>query len=373
MLRQLIARGFRNLEPLDWEVGPGCHLLLGATGTGKTSVLEALYAVTTTRSFRTARLADCARREPSGSAASDLTAAEDAEELGFFLAAEVGDATRTRLELSWSETRGLDRRANGERVALSAHLGAQPVLVWSSADVGMLNGDATARRRFVDRGVIHRHPTSLDAYSRYRSLLGQKRSLLRAGGSRSEVAAWNELLADAAVAIVAQRAAFARGLGEAFATAARGSGLPYDELAIEYRPSPRSAAEGVEALRETLDRAIASELAARGPLLGPHRDRIVISWHGAELAQRASSGERKAIGLLLLLAQASLVERARGPVLLLVDEADAELDRTTLLALFPAISTQPQVVLTSNRPEVFEGLDECQRWRLRSGRLEPYK
>ena len=187
------------------------------------------------------------------------------------------------------------------------------------------------------------------------------------------MAAWNELLADAAVAIVGQRAAFARGLGEAFAATARGSGLPYHELAIEYRPSPRSAAEGVEALREALDRAIASELAAGGPLLGPHRDRIVITWHGAELAQRASSGERKAIGLLLLLAQAGLVERARGPVLLLVDEADAELDRTTLLALFPAFATQPQVVLTSNRPEVFDGLDECRRWRLRSGRVEPYK
>ncbi|MGH9363537.1 MAG: DNA replication/repair protein RecF, partial [Thermoanaerobaculia bacterium] len=61
MLVQLAARGFRNLEPLAWEPAPGSHLLLGGNGAGKTSLLEAAYALATTRSFRTPRLADCVR------------------------------------------------------------------------------------------------------------------------------------------------------------------------------------------------------------------------------------------------------------------------------------------------------------------------
>jgi len=54
MLTHLTARDFRNLEPLSWQPGAGSHLLLGGNGAGKTSLLEAVYALATTRSFRSA-------------------------------------------------------------------------------------------------------------------------------------------------------------------------------------------------------------------------------------------------------------------------------------------------------------------------------
>ena len=52
MISQLLTNDFRNLEPLDWWPGRGSHLLLGGNGAGKTSLLEAMYVVATTRSFR---------------------------------------------------------------------------------------------------------------------------------------------------------------------------------------------------------------------------------------------------------------------------------------------------------------------------------
>ena len=61
MLTHLTARDFRNLEPLSWRPAAGSHLLLGGNGAGKTSLLEAVYALATTRSFRAAQIGDCAR------------------------------------------------------------------------------------------------------------------------------------------------------------------------------------------------------------------------------------------------------------------------------------------------------------------------
>ena len=55
MLAHLSLLNFRNLEPLKWGPGPGSHLLLGGNGAGKTSVLEAVYVLATTHSFRAAR------------------------------------------------------------------------------------------------------------------------------------------------------------------------------------------------------------------------------------------------------------------------------------------------------------------------------
>jgi DNA replication and repair protein RecF len=245
------------------------------------------------------------------------------------------------------------------------------VLVFTSAETGMLLGDPVARRRFLDRGVIHLRPAALESFARYRSLLDQKRALLRAGGTRPEIASWNELLAEAGAAVTAQRHAFVEALSVAFAAAAAASRLPFAQLSISYRPSPPTAPGGADALRAALDEATAREIAAKRPLLGPHRDRIELRWRGFELAQRASAGERKAIGLLLLSAQASVIEAQRGPAVLLVDDADAELDRDSWSALFAMLAVHPQVLLSSNRPEAFGGLATDHRWRLHAGRLEP--
>ncbi len=62
MLVQLSCRSFRNLEELQWQPPAGCHLLIGPNGAGKTSLLEAIYLLATTRSFRSPRLAECGRQ-----------------------------------------------------------------------------------------------------------------------------------------------------------------------------------------------------------------------------------------------------------------------------------------------------------------------
>ena len=60
MLAELSCHSFRNLETSSWRPGAGCHLILGANGAGKTSLLEAVYLLATTRSFRTSQVVDCA-------------------------------------------------------------------------------------------------------------------------------------------------------------------------------------------------------------------------------------------------------------------------------------------------------------------------
>jgi DNA replication and repair protein RecF len=369
LLRQLLARGFRNLDPLEWEVAPGTHLLLGGTGAGKTSVLEAVYAVATTRSFRAVRLAECVRRD-GGRASVGGWAPRAAESGAFWLAAEVGDGVRERLEVTWSDERGLERRLNGERVPLARHLFAQPVLAWTSADVAMLLGSPVERRRFLDRGIVYRRADALAALGRYRHLLAQKRSLLRRGAGRAEIAPWNALLAPAAASIVTQRAAFVDALRSAYERVGERSGLASAHLEIRYRPSPVAAAVGEGETLEALEQALGSELAAGRPLTGPHRDRLELLWRGEEVARRASAGERKAIGLLLLLAQGEVLRRDREGVVLLVDDADAELDRSTLGAVWALLSAHPQVLATSNRPEVWNGLRVDSSWRVDAGRVD---
>lgn len=378
MITQLIARGFRNLEDLEWSLQSGCHLLVGGTGAGKTSLLEAIYLVSTTRSFRTRQLADCRRRESRFEGASRQEVAEapldtggnaDADGArGYFVAADLSGAARNRLEVGWDTATGSRRAVNEKTGPLADHLGHLPLLAWSSAEVETLIGGPDLRRRLLDRGIVGRSPQTLELFSRYHQALRHKRRLLREGFAGLE--AWNEVLAPAAAAVAAERARQAAALDRSLEEALERSTLRYPQLRIEYRPSPPEALEGPDALLERLNAVSSSEKESRRVLIGSHRDRVRCLWGELEVRQVASAGERKAYGLLLLAAQASVLREAgRDPVLLL-DDLDTELDRSTLAALWQTLIGAPQTFVSSNRPEVFEGLGMDHQWQVANGRVK---
>ena len=44
-LTRLLIKDFRNIEQVDLALAPGFNFLVGANGSGKTSVLEAIYTL----------------------------------------------------------------------------------------------------------------------------------------------------------------------------------------------------------------------------------------------------------------------------------------------------------------------------------------
>lgn len=373
MLQRLETHHFRNLEPLVWEPGLGRHLLLGGNGAGKTSLLEAVYAVATTRSFRTPRLAECVRHGADG----------------FRLAAEVEAAARATLALAYDGTGsgGLGRSVNGERGALAEHLEVLPVVAWSTADLEIVSGAPAARRRFLDRGVVSLRPGALAALRRYRDALREKRELLarsareraRPGGGDGPSGApetletWNRVLAEAAAPVARLRAAYAREIGrqlaEVLGEVAQG-GIPFPEVTLSYRPSPVEALEDADALAARLDRAAPSERRRGMPLLGPHRDELEIAWGGHPVDRVASAGERKALSLALAAAHGRVLTAAGREPAHLLDDLDAELAPDALAALWRVFAGARQLVATSNRPAVWQDLETDRVTRLTAGALE---
>ena len=359
MIQGIQVSGFRNLEAQSFAPGAGSNLLLGGTGSGKTSLLEAAYLATTTRSFRTSRLRDCLRSDGSESA--------------FHVAAEVEAGRRSRLEVGWG-AEGFWRRLNGEVVALSDHLAAQPILAWTSAETEVLTGEPELRRRFIDRGVVGERPASLEALQTLRKVLGQKRTLLAKldprRGRPEDLESWNMLLAQSVHRVATERSRHCERLSEALQEVAQECELGFPQLGVSYRPSPDTALQGAEQVLEGLQARAADEVARRRCLLGSHRDRIEVLWSDRPVGRVASAGERKAVGLCLLAAQSRLLERAGRPPLLLLDDLDTELDRATFTRVWSVFATLDQVFASSNRPEVWEDLSIRCRWSVSGGRVE---
>ena len=350
MLVRLEARQFRNLAPLEQSFAPGSHLVLGANGVGKTSLLEAVYLLATTRSFRTPRIADCCRHGSTH----------------YQLIGEVDTDRRARLELEW---RGGQRQrtVNGRRTGLAEHLAMLPIVCWTSADSEVLVGPPLARRRFLDRGALGLKPTAIEAFSRYRQALHEKRQLLQRGGGELET--WNQVLAAAASDLVVLRSAYTERLRRTLTTILEECRLGLGTIEVRYRPSLRCGLEGPEAIFEELMDAGERERVLQQSILGPHRDDLVIRWDGHDLRRVASAGERKALGLAVLAAHGRVIaEGGREPVYLL-DDADTELDQDRLTALWRVFGAARQLFATSNRPEVWDRAQIDHRWHCREGRL----
>lgn len=353
-LAHLTARDFRNLEPLSWRPSVGSHLLLGGNGAGKTSLLEAVYVLATTRSFRAAQIADCARHG-AGS---------------FHVQGEIETDHRSTLEVGWMEGQRV-RALNGKVTPLAEHLAVLPVVAWTAAaEAEVLVGAPKARRRFMDRGVVGIRPPALEILGRYREALRQKRGLLLgdpAGTAGIEI--WNEMLAATAVDVISQRHRYVELLKVQLARVIEASGFPFPPIELRYRPSPANGMEGQQIIAGALDRVADRERRRQMPLLGPHRDELEILWGGHEIRRVASAGERKALSLMLLAAHGKVMEEAERPPLYLLDDMDAELAPPTVASVWGVFRDSGQIIATSNRPQVWLTLEVGTIWEMERGEI----
>ncbi len=356
LLQSLTIQDFRCLEGLSWSPGPGQHVLVGSNGVGKTSVLEAVYFLATTKSFRTASLADCLRWR----------------QREFWVRGQLVGERGAELLASW-KTGGTARQLNGKSATFGEYLGRVSALSWSAKDDRLIDGDPASRRRLLDQGVFAKKPLEVGLLTRYRRVLTAKRRLLSKAGNAAvdSLESWNELLAEAGHALVRLRAEHVAELGAAFDQVLRESGIEARPVEFRYRPNPEKGVESVESFRRELALAGERELAQKRALVGPHLDRLEIRWGGADIARSASAGERKLFGLVLTAARRRVLLAAGREPILLLDDLDAALDQDRLESVWRLFESAPQVLMTSADPGTGGRIRGVSRWHMHGSGIEP--
>ena len=318
-------------------------------------LLEAIYLLATTRSFRTAQLTDCAHH----------TSRE------FHLEGEIEGDQRIHLEMGLSST-GRYRSLNGSMTSLVDHLRALPVVAWTEEERGVVSGPPDKRRRFVDQGIVGTRPAALETLARFRRTLFQKRRLLTSGSGQG-LGSWNELLASSAAELMGLRRGYLQQLSAAIEEVLASTDLDLPEIRLEYRPSIQVEGDEPAEVRLELERAEANERREGRPLVGPQRDEVRIFWGSHGVRQVGSAGERKVLGLLLTAARGRVLELAERSPVYLLDDADSELDRSRLTSVWQAFEGADQVFVSSSRPDVWSADSGVLQWHLKAGSINPAK
>lgn len=358
VFERLEVRDFRNLEAIELRPAPRINVIAGDNGQGKTSLLEALYFVATSRSFRTERVPEMLRQ-------GQTTA---------LVRAQVVEQEQRREQRAVITSKGRNLLLDGKRAGrLSSYATRTPVVVFHPGDLTLVSGSAAGRRKLLDRVALYLRPTSGDARLRFeRALRDRQRALEQRGTQASDLPAYEQLIAEHGAEMGRARAEAATELTRALSSAFEALAPTSLELAAGYVPG---GSDDPQLFLEELARRRAQDLRRGAATFGPQRDDYELRLDGRPARQHGSQGQQRVLTLALKSAELACVRQARGahPVLLL-DDVSSELDPTRTGAVYDFVrQLESQIFVTTTRPELFVtpeiGREERADWTLDSGRL----
>jgi DNA replication and repair protein RecF len=372
-VRRLQLNNFRSYRRAELDFGEQPVLLIGPNGAGKTNLLEALSFLAPGRGLRRATLEEAASSEGDGSwaVAAEIDGALGAASLGTGIDPPVEDAQPVR-------RCRIDRAPVASAAAFADHLR----VVWLVPEMdGIFRGPASERRRFLDRLVLAidaEHGSRVAALER--ALRSRNRLLEESSPDERWLDAIEHEVAELAVAVAAARAECVRRLKAEIDSGRDPTSLfPSAEIGLDGWMEAALGSEPAIAIedryRTILREARPRDRAAGRTLEGPHlSDLIVLHAEKGIPALRASTGERKALLVGVVLSHARLVATMHGlaPALLL-DDVSAFLDAERRAALFDALGRLgAQAFMTGVDADAFAALGtNAQRFRVLPGAALP--
>jgi DNA replication and repair protein RecF len=350
-LAELTVTNLRCIEQAQLEVSTGLTLIWGGNGSGKTSLLEAIFMLGRGRSFRTRNTERLIRRGQDHlrvigrvQGLSDVSTVVGLELAGEGVIARIGG------------------RPAGSLAELSQ---AFPVQVIEPGVHRLVEEGGYGRRRWMDWAVFHVEPRFVDTWVRYTRALKQRNAALKIDPAQASI--WDGELARLGETIAESRQRLLQQLAPYWQEAVAAlSGLPVELHYLRGWSQDHSLQEALVASR-------ARDEARHLTHAGPHRADVAVRLHGRPAREVLSRGQQKLVAVAMTLAQLRFLQAASEttPTLLLDDPA-AELDGEHLERFIAQVSLlRCQLVVTSLHPESRLFGSPERAFHVEHGRVQP--
>jgi DNA replication and repair protein RecF len=308
VLSQLTISQLRNIEQCSLAFKDGINLFVGSNGSGKTSVLEAIYLLALGRSFRTRTLKNIIQfGKPE-----------------FLVTART--VTATPVGLRYNANDGLHIRLNSAPLKKLSDLAAELPTQYISANCHQFfELGPKFRRQQLDWGLFHVEPRFNTLWQSYKKIIKQRNSALKNRLGRQEITLWDEQLIQYATEIDRLRDAYLNKVLEKFVSLFSHLCPTFDKakFSLRYLKGWPKEADLRTVLRENFERDLQLSYTRNGIHAADWSIRI----DGINPLELLSRGQQKLFYIALCVAQAEIIsEYKQQQSMFVIDDISSELD-----------------------------------------------
>lgn len=324
-LTELTIHHLRNISNAKLKLNTQCNLFYGVNGSGKTSLLEAIYLLGSGHSFRTREILPLVSyNQPS------LTVfARTLSEESISIQKSLSGPTQVRL----------NRQACFRGSELAQFL---PCQVFYQDLFQIIDAGPAVRRSLLDWGMFHVEHSYHNLWKNYRLVLRQRNALLRQKASPESFVPWDKQLIELSLDLDKMRAGYFEQWRDRFQFYLQQlTDVPCNISYYKGWDRKESGKDLASILRDQLN----SDIQAQYTHSGPHQADILFDLSSKKAKLLLSRGQQKIALIALKLAQASLVPKS---CLYLFDDVAAELDAQHLSRVIDCLATiKGQLFLTT--------------------------
>ncbi|USD32563.1 MULTISPECIES: DNA replication/repair protein RecF [Vibrio] len=330
-LSRLIIKQFRNIEACDINLSAGFNFLIGPNGSGKTSVLEAIYLLGHGRSFK--------------SSLTGRVIQNGCDEL--FVHGRFLNSDQFELPIGINKQRDGSTEVkiggqSGQKLAQLAQV--LPLQLIHPEGFDLLTDGPKHRRAFIDWGVFHTESAFYDAWGRFKRLNKQRNALLKTATSYRELSYWDQEMARLAEHISQWRATYVVQMTEKAKEICQ-TFLPEFDIQLKYYRGWDKETPYQDILEKNFER----DQALGYTFSGPNKADLKIKVNGTPVEDVLSRGQLKLMVCALRVAQGQHLTKVTGKqCIYLIDDFASELDSQRRERLADCLKeTRAQVFVSS--------------------------
>ncbi len=366
-IEQLELKNYRNYADLKVSFEHKINVIIGENAQGKTNLMEAIYVLAFTRSYRTPRERECILW---GEEFSRIKGTLHKRERTF------------PLEIILSK-KGKKAKINHlEQQRLSDYIGSMNVVMFAPEDLTLVKGPPQVRRRFIDMELGQMQPSYIYHLSQYQKLLKQRNHLLKKLQRNQKtdpilLDVLTEQLITHAATILERRFAFIEKLNASAQPIHQDISRGIEQLQLNYQATiDISEDASLEDITRQFEKEFGhmkeKEIDRGTTLIGPHRDDLHFYINDRDVQVYGSQGQQRTTALSVKLAEIELIKQEIGeyPILLL-DDVLSELDDYRQSLLLSTIQGKVQTFVTTTSVDGIhhETLEQAAIYEVHQGTL----
>lgn len=358
ILKTLRLHNFRNYDDETIVFSPRLNIIYGDNAQGKTNIIEAIFLLSTGRSFRTSHLKELIKE------GSDY----------FLIEAQIiKDLVAQTIKIYFDKNQ---KKATYNLTPLPSFtnlLGILPSVTHVPSDVDLISGTPALRRRFLNIHLAQQDPLYIHHLSRFSKALKQRNALLKSK-SLTAIEFFEKEMAKSASYIVFKRKKTLESLNVPANEIMQILSDKQEKVTLKYMPALSHGEDPKDTYRlylTQLEKNRKKELLIGSTLFGPHKDEFISYIDNKTAKIYGSEGQKRCLISALKLAEHKLLcDKMNTQSIMNLDDLGIHLDssRQNKLKLFIQNSLN-QVFITMPKLEDIWAEIESEKFYVKNGKV----